>query len=297
MDDVVFAGTAGTVTIAGNVTANIIYIETDGYVFSAAGTTTTRSITFAGFSGNGLESAIITGPSSTSTRGITLTATADTTFSGRIVDYVANANLGLNINKTGSGSLTLTGTNTYTGTTAVAEGALIINGDQTAATGNVTVTNATLGGSGIIGGATTIGAGGVLAPGSTEGGTLTFKKDLTIAHTNSTVVFEGGDHMIVEGQLTLANDWNLTLSSGFTDGGSVVLFTFGSLNGAPDLTPDFDISGLGFTPSSPLTLSQVGNTIVLNGISVSVIPEPTTGLLVLLGIGAASLFRWRVRNV
>lgn len=71
----------------------------------------------------------------------------------------------------------------------------------------------------------------------------------------------------------------------------MVLFNFGTIAASPILTPDFDISGLGFTPSSALTLSQVGNSIVLNGISV--IPEPATGLLVALGLGAIFLRRQR----
>lgn len=289
-DDVIFGGTAGTVIVTTS-TANLIQIETSGYVFLAGGVTTTRSITFGGFSGSALASTVIKGADSHSKRGVTLNATADTTFSGTIID---GANLGFDIRKQGSGSLTLTGNNSYTGFTQIEQGALIVNGNQTSATGAVTVTNATLGGEGIIGGTTTIGTGGILTPGSTNG-TLTFNQDLIVNTTTSTVVFEGGDHVNVVGQLTLSSEWNLTLSAGFADGGSIVLFTFGTISGSPDLTPDFDISGLGFTPSSTLTLSQVGNSIVLNGISV--IPEPSTGLLVLLGIGAAGLLRKRVRSV
>lgn len=56
--------------------------------------------------------------------------------------------------KIGDGTLTLTGDNTYTGTTDVNEGVLLVNGNQSAATGQVTVkSGATLGGNGIIGGA------------------------------------------------------------------------------------------------------------------------------------------------
>ncbi|RZA65938.1 hypothetical protein EVY18_29380, partial [Citrobacter freundii] len=41
--------------------------------------------------------------------------------------------------KIGDGTLTLTGDNTYTGTTDVNEGVLLVNGNQSAATGQVTV--------------------------------------------------------------------------------------------------------------------------------------------------------------
>ena len=55
--------------------------------------------------------------------------------------------------KIGDGTLTLTGDNTWTGTTDVNEGVLLVNGNQSAATGQVTVkSGATLGGNGIIGG-------------------------------------------------------------------------------------------------------------------------------------------------
>lgn len=59
--------------------------------------------------------------------------------------------------KQGAGVLILSGDNTYSGTTSVNEGTLIVNGDQSAATGTVTViTGATLGGDGAIGGDTVI---------------------------------------------------------------------------------------------------------------------------------------------
>ncbi|MEO5915967.1 MAG: autotransporter-associated beta strand repeat-containing protein [Luteolibacter sp.] len=63
----------------------------------------------------------------------------------------------------GSGTTVLTAGNAYDGVTTVSAGTLIINGDQSGATGATQVaTGATLGGSGVIGGDTTIDAGGAL---------------------------------------------------------------------------------------------------------------------------------------
>jgi autotransporter-associated beta strand protein len=69
----------------------------------------------------------------------------------------------LNISKTGGSTWTLSGNNSYTGTTTVSAGKVFINGDQSAATGDVTVAiNATLGGTGTIGGNTAIANNGRL---------------------------------------------------------------------------------------------------------------------------------------
>ena len=75
-----------------------------------------------------------------------------------------------NLTYNGPGRLALTGTNTYTGSTAVTAGTLLINGDNSAATGSLTVsTGAILGGGGMIGGEIIVNNGGTLAPGNSPG--------------------------------------------------------------------------------------------------------------------------------
>ena len=74
------------------------------------------------------------------------------------------------LTKLGAGTATLTASNAYTGSTIVSAGRLVINGQQSSATGVVTVNNgASLGGSGIIGGATTFLTGALHAPGNSPG--------------------------------------------------------------------------------------------------------------------------------
>ena len=75
------------------------------------------------------------------------------------------------LTKTGAGSLTLSGSNTYAGATMVNTGTLVINGNQSAATGSVTVSNTgtRLMGTGTVGGATTINSGAIHAPGNSPG--------------------------------------------------------------------------------------------------------------------------------
>jgi len=121
-------------------------------------------------------------------RNLTVNQTTAGTFSG----VIAGAG-SLTLGSLSTNTLTLTGANTYTGTTSVDAGFLIVNGNQSAATGAVSVASgATLGGSGTIGGsasAATIASGGTLTGGNDAGGvpvvgnlgTLTFGGDLTAA--------------------------------------------------------------------------------------------------------------------
>src|SRR3546814_16619153 len=69
--------------------------------------------------------------------------------------------------------------NSYSGGTAVNTGTLLVNGDQSAATGVTSVGAATLGGTGTIGGDVIL-LGGTLAPGSNGVGTLTIAGGLSL---------------------------------------------------------------------------------------------------------------------
>ncbi len=150
--------------------------------------------------------------------------------------------------KEGSGDWTLTGNNTHSGTTAVNEGALLVNGNQATATGAVTVgANGTLGGTGILGGAVTVNSGGVLAPG-VGAGTLTISNSLTLS-SGAMLYFELGatnasDKVVVSGALALGGTLNVINLAGFGTN-TYTLFTYGgALSGS--------LPALGVMPSGYL---------------------------------------------
>lgn len=195
------------------------------------------------------------------------------------------------ITKIGTGTFRMTTGQSYLGATNVNAGTLLINGNNSAATGAVTVAAAgTLGGVGTVGGATTI--NGTISPGDGAGvGTLSFAGNLTL-NNNSVFTFQGGDLIDVNGTLDLNDNWTLSLTGGLVNGGSILLFTYDILAASPDLVPTFDISQLGFTPSGPLTLTNDGlGNIFLNG--VQAVPEPTSALLAMAGLGLLALRRRR----
>jgi autotransporter-associated beta strand protein len=87
------------------------------------------------------------------------------------------------LDKEGDGTLTLAEANTYKGPTDVNDGTLLLNGNNSAATGAITVNNeGALGGTGTLGGAVTVTTDAKLAPG-TSAGTLTTSANIGGAGT------------------------------------------------------------------------------------------------------------------
>lgn len=104
-------------------------------------------------SGNGGIENTVAGQTLPLSGGISATSTAGATFTVTGAgNFVVSGNVtttGRAVIKSGTGTTTLSGTNAYTGTTTVNAGTLLINGDQSTATGNVSAAGgATLGGSG-----------------------------------------------------------------------------------------------------------------------------------------------------
>lgn len=121
----------------------------------------------------------------------------------------------------GTGVTRLSGANSYKGVTQVTGGTLLVNGNQSAATGDTTV-SAALGGTGTIGG-NVIFTGSTLTPGDGGAGTLTINGDLTLAPTTNNQFDLGqrftpggtlNDLVNVGGNLTLDGDLNVSLTPG-----------------------------------------------------------------------------------
>jgi fibronectin-binding autotransporter adhesin len=169
------------------------------------------------------------------------------------------------LEKQGTGVLSLGGANTYTGPTTVTAGALAINGAQPLATGLITVnTGAALAGTGSTGGGVTLASGSGLLFGQTNltvGGTISFGDSFGIANL-------------------------VGLSSATVDG------TYPLLNGTIDTSNLLNIGS-----ENPFDLGDGKQAFFTtdSGLSVSVVPEPATGLAVAAGVGA-TLCWWRSRR-
>ena len=200
-------------------------------------------------------------------------------------------------------------------------GTLIVNGDQSAATGAVSVAAvATLMGSGTIGGATTI--SGLHSPG-TSPGVQTFSSDLTYTGGSSTVLWElaantvsnspvSFDQIVVGGDLDFTAA--TTLSLAFNSAGSTVnwsdsfwdvdrTWTLYSVTGTTTNFGNLVLTGSPGswldTQSTPQSLStarpSASFAIVQDGSNVNVVyavvPEPAAMVLAAIGIAAAAWAR------
>lgn len=187
-----FGGTAGTVTIdntAGAVTFTGARFSSDGYVIDGQALTT-----------NTADTRLEIGD------GFTATIVAPLTGTG-------------GVNKTENGTLILSGANNYAGTTTVTAGTLMINGNQSAATGAVSVVGGRLGGSGTIGGAVTVQDAGTLV--GRNGSVLTLPS-LTLspnAHVAVSLGAPSSDALFqVNGALTLDGTLDVTDAGNFGPG-------------------------------------------------------------------------------
>jgi autotransporter-associated beta strand protein len=277
------AGSASSLGSSSNAAANLVIDRATLRHTGASNSSTDRLFTI-GVNGATLESAgagAVTYGSGggsnalagTGGRALTLggASTAANTISSILTNGTGGSDL-LSLVKADAGTWVLGGANTYTGTTAVLAGTLLVNGNQSAATGAVSVaTSAVLGGSGTMGGNVAFGSGALFA-------------------------FNAAAPLTVSGSVTFA---------------SAATFGVGSLTGLtssvadaiyPLIAGNVNLTGLANFGSGNAYDLGAGKTAYFealspSGLSLVVVPEPTSLAAVAAGAGiVAMVLRRRSRR-
>ena len=235
-----------------------------------------------------------------------LTSIDNVTFASGTLANLGEFNSGATFNKTTAGTLAITGNTFYTGATTVTAGTLLVHGTLTG-TPSVTVnTGATLGGSGIINAPATI--NGILAPGASPGdltinGLVIFSGTSAFAvELNGSVIGTGYDQLTVDsaGSTEIDLGSTISLSLGFTPTLGQVFRVIDNLNAfaiagtfdnlANHGTIGADFSGSHWTFEANYA-GGTGNDLTLTAIAV--VPEPSTALSLLGGLGLLASLRRR----
>jgi autotransporter-associated beta strand protein len=253
-----------TVTNNETVNANVILGLLRGVVSTISltnnSTTPGQLLTFAGSI-----SPTTLGIGGAASKTLALGGSGNGAVTGIISGIGAGNNPTLALTKSGTGTWTLSGTNTYVGTTTVTGGTLLINGNQSAATGAVTVSNSgtTLGGTGTIGGTVTINSGARIL---------------------------GGTGAAASGALTLAN--NLTLNSG-----SIIELALGAA-GAHSTLARTGSGTWSFQSNQAFTFINLGATVgTYNNIITGLASNPGTGSWTITNSGFVGAFTFDGANI
>ncbi len=275
-----------TGTAAGN-----SYFVVGGESFSTSGSVRTNAVAGSGYLGGGNYTNTISLGTNT------------------VLNYLSSANQTLggtisgngSILKEASGTLILSGGNTYTGATTVSAGTLLVNGDQTLATGAVAVNaGATLGGNGTIGGSVTFAGASFLAPGNSPG-QLTMAS-LTLAGATTTTIELGEttlgalyDNVTIfeDGSLGYAGALNVVNFGLFDmDASSFTydLFSFGGSTVPSGLFGSVTVNGNTLTESGGVWTGDNGGDASYEfsqstgNLVITVVPEPAAMALAVLGL-------------
>jgi fibronectin-binding autotransporter adhesin len=217
---------------------------------------------------------------------------ASHSITGAITNGVAVGANSIGLIKSGASTWTLGGGGSYTGATTITGGTLLVNGDNSLATGAVTVASgATLGGSGTIGGAATV--DGTLAPGDTVG-VLTASGALTL-NAGSTARLEinglarGAEHdgVNIGGAFTLGGTLQLAFGASIASG-SYTLFQIGGTSAGGFST----VTATSSATTTPVTLTDSSGiwTGTIDGAGLTF--NASTGVLTVSG-SHTSLQTWR----
>lgn len=240
-------------------------------------------------------------------------------ISGAIIDNTksgsATGDTRIGVTKTGLGTWILAGNNTYSGATLVSAGTLLVNNSEGSGLGSGTVTvasGAILGGTGSFSGAATV--NGTFSPGASiqtlGSGALILNNNSTFEYEVNSSVASGiaADLAKVSGSLTLNGTVQLTLSdlalspSAFTLGTTFSLINYtGSWNGGL-FTYSSSVLNNGDQFTAGLNTWQIAYDATSGGVNfsgeyvsgnfvniTSVVPEPSTSLLLTLSLGALAL--------
>lgn len=214
-----------------------------------------------------------------------------------------------NFRMDGTGTLISNGDNIYTGTTTVSSGKLLINGNSSVANGAISVASgATLGGTGTTGGAVSVAGGATLSPGasieSLVTGALAMASGSTFVYEAANNGATGADLLGVNGALTLtsvnldltnaalaAGGWipndKITLISYFDAGSGL---TSGFTGYADDTAYTFGSNVWTFNYNDTVRGNNYAADAIAAGqnkfVTLTLIPEPSTALLSLLGMFA-----------
>ena len=282
VDSVANAGSSSTLGSSSSAAANLVLDRAVLKVTGASDSSTDRLFTI-GVNGAKLEStgagAVTYGSggganvtAGTGARVLTLggASTVANTVSSILANGGTTSDL-LSLVKTDAGTWVLGGANTYTGTTAVLAGTLLVNGNQSAATGAISVaTSAVLGGSGTMGGNAAFGSGALFA-------------------------FSAAAPLAVSGSVTFASaaTFGVGSLSGFSS--SVADATYPLIAGNVNLT---GLANFGSSNAYDLGSGKAAyfEAFSPSGLSLVVVPEPTSIAAGLAAFGVAAFMLRRRRD-